>query len=52
VTVRATIETDADDQQFARLVAETERRCPVTQLFQRSGLEYENDWQRLPLPAN
>jgi uncharacterized OsmC-like protein len=52
VTVRATIETDADDQQFARLVSETERRCPVTQLFQRSGLEYENDWQRLPLPAN
>jgi uncharacterized OsmC-like protein len=49
VTVRATVETDADDEQFARLVAETERRCPVTQLFQRSGLEYENDWQRRPL---
>ena len=52
MTVRATVETDADDEQFARLVAETERRCPVTQLFQRSGLEYENTRQRLPLPAS
>ena len=52
VTVRATVETDASDEQFARLVAETERRCPVTQLFQRSGLEYEKNWQRLPLPAS
>jgi len=52
VSVRATVETDADDEQFARLVSETERRCPVTQLFRRSGLEYENEWQRLPLPAS
>jgi uncharacterized OsmC-like protein len=52
VTVRATVETDAGDEQFARLVSETERRCPVTQLFQRSGLEYKNDWQRLPLPTS
>jgi len=51
VTVRATVETDATEEQFARLVSETERRCPVTQLFQRSGLAYENNWQRLPLPA-
>src|ERR1700761_9545716 len=48
---RATFETDAPEEQFARLVSETERRCPVTQLFQRSGLAYENTWQRLPLPA-
>jgi hypothetical protein len=32
VTVRATVETDASNEQFATLVAETERRCPVTQL--------------------
>jgi putative redox protein len=51
VTVRATVETDATEEQFARLVSETERRCPVTQLFQRSGLVYENNWHRLPLPA-
>lgn len=49
VSVRATVETDATDEQFARLVAETERRCPVTQLFQRSGLKFDNQWERLPL---
>ena len=51
VSVRATVETDATEEQFARLVSETERRCPVTQLFQRSGLEFDNQWQRLPLDA-
>jgi putative redox protein len=44
VTVRATVETDADQAQFARLVSETERRCPVTQLFKRSGTEFDNQW--------
>jgi uncharacterized OsmC-like protein len=51
VEVRATVETDASEEQFARLVSETERRCPVTQLFQRSGLEFVNNWTRAPLPA-
>jgi putative redox protein len=50
VTVRATVETDADEEQFARLVSETARRCPVTQLYQRSGVEFENDWTRTALP--
>lgn len=51
VTVEATIETDADPEQFERLRSETERRCPVTQLFVRSGLEYVADWTSAPLPA-
>lgn len=51
VEVRATVETDASEEQFATLVAETERRCPVTQLFQRSGLEFVNNWTRAELPA-
>jgi putative redox protein len=51
VTVRATVETDASEEQFATLVSETERRCPVTQLYQRSGLEFDNAWTALPLPA-
>lgn len=50
VTVRASVETDADDEQFATLVSETERRCPVTQLYQRSGLEFVNEWSAAPLP--
>jgi uncharacterized OsmC-like protein len=49
ITVRATVESDATDEQFTRFVAETERRCPVTQLFKRSGLEFDNQWTRLPL---
>lgn len=49
VTVRTTVQTDADEATFARLKEETERRCPVTQLFQRSGLEYASDWTNTPL---
>lgn len=51
VTVRATVETDADEDQFATFVAETGRRCPVTQLFERSGLEFDNEWSRAELPG-
>jgi putative redox protein len=51
VAVTATVETDATEEQFARLVAETERRCPVTQLFVRSGLEFVNEWARRDLQA-
>ncbi|HEY0813704.1 MAG TPA: OsmC family protein [Pseudonocardia sp.] len=51
VEVRATVETDADEQQFGRLISETARRCPVTQLFQRSGLEFRNEWTPVPLHA-
>jgi hypothetical protein len=51
VTVSAQVETSADEAQFARLVSETERRCPVTQLFRRSGLAFENHWTRIALPV-
>jgi hypothetical protein len=46
VAVRATVETDATDEQFATLVTETERRCPVSQLFKRSGLEWDSQWTK------
>ncbi len=49
VVVRATVETDATAEQFATLVSETERRCPVTQLFKRSGVVFENVWTRASL---
>jgi putative redox protein len=52
VSVRATVETDATDEQFATLVTETKRRCPVTQLFKRSGVEWDNQWAKTPLPAS
>jgi hypothetical protein len=47
--VRARVRTDATEHGFARLVAETERRCPVSQLFRRSGVELVNEWTPEPL---
>ena len=44
VTVDATVETDAEGETFDHFVAELERRCPVTQLFRRSGLDYTSTW--------
>ena len=51
VAVEAVVETDATDEQFQRFVAEVERRCPVSQLFIRSGLEFTNTWRQVPLSA-
>ncbi|GAA4673275.1 OsmC family protein [Nocardioides nanhaiensis] len=48
VEVTARIETDATPEQFARLEAETDRRCPVSQLFRRSGLEFVTSWTQVP----
>ena len=47
--VAVSVETDATEEQFATFHSETERRCPVTQMFKRSGLAYTSDWTRLPL---
>lgn len=49
VQVEVTVRTDATEEQFARFTAETERRCPVTQLFRRSGLDLTSTWTREPL---
>lgn len=43
------LEADATAAQFAELRAETERRCPVSQLFIRSGLEFSSTWTQRPL---
>lgn len=49
VRLQVRIDTDATDGQFAQLRSETERRCPVSQMFIRSGLEFSNTWERQPL---
>jgi putative redox protein len=49
VQVRATIQSDATPEQFETLRAETERRCPVSQLFIRSGLDFDAQWTQAPL---
>lgn len=46
VAVSVAVETDADDEAFERLRSETQRRCPVTQLFKRSGLDFTSEWRR------
>lgn len=51
VSVVATVETDADEAAFDHFVTELERRCPVTQLFKRSGLDFRSTWTRKPLAA-
>ena len=49
VTLQVGLQTDADAEQFARLKSETERRCPVTQMVKRSGLEFTSEWTPAPL---
>lgn len=51
VTVAAAVETDATDEQFDRLRAEAERRCPVTQLVAGGVTTFTTTWARLPLPG-
>ena len=52
VVVEVRVQTDATDEQFERLASETERRCPVTQLFARSGLDLSSTWQREDLAVD
>ena len=51
VTVTARIESDASPEQFADFERETHRRCPVSQLFMRSGVDYDANWTQAPLPV-
>jgi uncharacterized OsmC-like protein len=51
VVVTATVETDATPEQFEALERETQRRCPVSQLFIRSGLDFDSTWTRAEVPA-
>ncbi|KAK4624248.1 hypothetical protein CLAFUW4_06090 [Fulvia fulva] len=38
------VATDADGAKFDKWTSEVERRCPVTQLFKRSGAEWTSKW--------
>jgi organic hydroperoxide reductase OsmC/OhrA len=49
VIVEAVVRTNATPEQFTRLKAETERRCPISQLYIQSGLAYESTWRAEPL---
>ena len=49
VAIEASIATDATPEQFAALKAETERRCPISQLYARSGIELVTHWRATAL---
>ncbi|PPF53689.1 osmotically inducible protein OsmC [Clavibacter michiganensis] len=44
LTLTVDLETELDDAAFEAFVAEVARRCPLTQLFERSGVEIANVW--------
>jgi putative redox protein len=44
VLLTVAIETDASPEAFQYFGAEVERRCPVTQLFRRSGVKVSTTW--------
>ncbi len=44
VEVHAVVETDVSDDVFRKFYEETERRCPMIQLFSRSGATINYHW--------
>lgn len=53
VTIEARVQTDIEGgdeaPKFKHFVEEVERRCPITQLFKLSGVEYSSKWGNQPL---
>lgn len=49
VEVKIKVETDADPAKFELFRDETERRCPLSQLFIRSGVAWKNEWVNVKL---
>ncbi len=46
IVLKATIETDISDELFEKIRVETERRCPIYQLFSKSGANVRSQWIR------
>jgi uncharacterized OsmC-like protein len=44
VVINAVVATDISDERFEQLRLETERRCPIYQLFSKSGINLVNHW--------
>lgn len=44
--IDARIKTDGSDEQIATLAEETERRCPVSQLFAQAGVSITSNWTK------
>jgi putative redox protein len=54
VDILIAVDTNLADADFAAFAKEVEHRCPVTQLFRRSGVTVTTRWSAKPLanPAN
>ncbi|KAK0726827.1 OsmC/Ohr family, partial [Lasiosphaeria miniovina] len=54
VAVEVKVQTDipggSEAAGFRHFVSETERRCPITQLFKLSGVKFESEWVNEVLP--
>lgn len=44
IRVQTNLKGGNDDPKFQHFVTEVERRCPITQLFKRSGVVYTSEW--------
>jgi uncharacterized OsmC-like protein len=51
VDLAVSLETNLDAAGFAKFAKEVEHRCPVTQLFRRSGVAVTTRWSAKPLAA-
>lgn len=49
IDVKVIVETDVDGERFRLFQEETERRCTLSQLFIRSGVEWKNEWENVKL---
>jgi uncharacterized OsmC-like protein len=49
VKIEAFVETEASERELAELKRETERRCPIYQLFVRSGVEVASNWRAVSI---
>ncbi len=46
VSMNVTVTTAASDAEIAKLQSETERRCPMSQVFARAGVPVRSRWSR------
>ncbi|KAK3356867.1 OsmC/Ohr family [Lasiosphaeria hispida] len=44
VRLAVKVQTDAKGADFEHFAAEVDRRCPITQLFKRSGVVFKSQW--------
>jgi len=49
VQVQTDIKGGSESAEFQHFISEVDRRCPITQLFKRSGVVVTSEWTNLPL---